>query len=281
MAVTVVRRDAPHERIIISTVTVFNHGKRGHSTAPSFSIHPAYSMILVIKHIAVEGPGTIGTFFEKEGFQLREINLCDGDALPDNLSEIEAVICMGGPMNVYEEDEYPYLKDENLFIQRILKEEIPFFGICLGSQLLAKACGAKVTKAPKKEIGWFSVSLTKDGKNDPLFRGLNEHFEVFQWHGDTFEIPKQGRHLALSKGCNNQALKAGSCAYGLQFHIEVTDDIIKNWAKADFSNSDGSLKREAKEMINRYPKVKQKFNNDAEIIYRNFLKIIQKKAVAV
>src|SRR3989338_11249902 len=140
-------------------------------------------MILIIEHVAIEGPGTIWEFFKKEGFTLKEVNLFDSDEFPNDLSQVEAVICMGGPMNVYEEGKFPFLKNENLFIQRILKDKIPFLGICLGSQLLAKACGAQVAKAPKKEIGWFPVELTGEGKADPLFKGLSGSFEVFQWHG--------------------------------------------------------------------------------------------------
>ena len=136
-------------------------------------------------------------------------------------------------------------------------------------------------KAPKKEIGWFPVELTGEGKADPLFKGLSGSFEVFQWHGDTFEIPKSGKHLAESRDCPHQALKVGPCAYGLQFHIEVTEKIIRDWVNADFSNPNGSLKKEALDMINRYPKAKQKFNDDAEMIYKNFLKVIQKRKIPV
>ncbi len=233
-------------------------------------------MILILKHIAIEGAGTIETFFESQGYDFSVLELYKGEKLPSDLSNLDAVIVMGGPMNVYEEDKYPFLKAENVFIQRILKEEIPYLGICLGAQLLAKAAGAKVTAAPKKEIGWFEVTLTKDGKADPLFKGLPRDFDVFQWHGDTFEIPGSGKHLAQNKDCPNQALRVGNLAYGLQFHVEVTEDIIKDWVEADnhFKNTPAG-----REMINEYAKIKNIFNQRAEVVYKNFLKVIESNRI--
>ncbi len=110
-------------------------------------------MILIIKHIDIEGPGTFGDFLTTKGEPFRIVELGAGEKLPSNLDGIHAVVVLGGPMNVYEEDKYPFLKDENSFIQDVLKKEIPYFGICLGSQLLAKAAGARVVRSPVKEIG--------------------------------------------------------------------------------------------------------------------------------
>ncbi len=136
-------------------------------------------------------------------------------------------------MNVYQEKEYPFLKKEDLFIRGVLREEVPFLGICLGSQLLAKACGAAVTKSPEKEIGWYDVQLTGEGQEDDLFRGLGQTLSVLQWHGDTFAVPDGGILLATGRPCRNQAFKMGSCAYGLQFHPEVTADMVRAWSEED------------------------------------------------
>ena len=118
-------------------------------------------MILIIKHIDIEGPGTIEDYLQEAGYKLKTIDLHEGGQLPKDFSDIEAVVSLGGPMNVYEEDKFPFLKDEDVFLKRALNEEIPTLGICLGSQLIAKASGARVVKSPVKEVGWFKINLEK------------------------------------------------------------------------------------------------------------------------
>ncbi len=237
-------------------------------------------MILIIKHIDIEGPGTIGTYFHKKGYTLKTIDLDKGDPLPDNFSDVEAVICLGGPMNVYEEDRYPFLVQENQFIQKVIKEGIPYLGICLGSQLLAKAAGAKVIKSPVPEVGWYKVDVKADGQSDPLLEGLGKEFDVFHWHEDMFEIPLNGKFLATATGCSNQAFKIGKSAYGVQFHVEVTGEIIKDWCKNYFKSSNPQLQQKARDMIAVYEKKKDAFNARANQMYANFEKmILQRKAV--
>jgi GMP synthase-like glutamine amidotransferase len=187
--------------------------------------------ILIIKHVSNEGPGFIGTYFENQGWPLEFVDFSNGDVLPNTLEGIAAVVMLGGPMNVYEEGEYSFLKKEDDFITRLIIEEIPFFGICLGAQLLAKACQGRVLKSNTEEIGWYAVNVTKEGRQDTLFYGLPANLSVFQWHSDTFEVPEGGILLAQGKTCRNQAFKIGNYAYGLQFHIEVTPDMVNEWMK--------------------------------------------------
>src|SRR3989338_6438604 len=231
-------------------------------------------MILIVKHVSHEGAGTIEEFVVKKRFDVRTLELYNGDAFPVELSGIDAVISMGGPMSVYEEDKHPFLKNEDVFLKEIIKHEIPFLGICLGSQLLAKAAGAKVVKAPKEEIGWFKVDLTKEGKKDSLFEGLDGPLDVFQWHGDTFDIPARGKHLAEAKDCRNQALKVGRRAYGFQFHIEVTKEIIADWVGRHFKGAKGTISPADQKMIDDYARLKTDFDKHASTIYENFLKIM-------
>jgi len=237
-------------------------------------------MILFIKHIDIEGPETLGEFFKAHGFSSRVIDLSKEEKLPSDLSDIDAVVCLGGPMNVDEEDKYPFLKEENIFIKKILKEEIPFLGICLGSQLLAKAAGAKVSQNPVKEIGWYKINLTPDGKKDLLFEGIPEEVEVYQWHGDTFAIPNEGKWLASSKLCAHQALKIGPCAYGLQFHIEITDKSIREWSDEYFKDDKKVLNIQKSNMLKQYEQNKKTFHGLAETIFSNFLKLIPAKKIS-
>ena len=136
-------------------------------------------------------------------------------------------------MNVYQVREYPFLEQEERLIRKTLIEEIPMLGICLGAQLLAKTCGARVKKAAHKEIGWYTVNVTKEGLEDSLFAGFSPHMKVFQWHEDTFEIPAGGVLLARGRTCRNQAFKMGRNAYGLQFHVEVTPSMTEEWMKGE------------------------------------------------
>ena len=231
-------------------------------------------MILIIKHIDIEGPGTLGDFLKAQGESFRIVELGAGEKLPDDPKVFKAVVVLGGPMNVDEENVFPFLKPENDFIQKVLQKEIPYLGICLGSQLLAKAAGAQVVKSPAKEIGWYQIQLTPEGKNDPLFESFRPEDPIYHWHGDMFQIPSNGQLLASAEGCPHQALKVGSNAYGLQFHVEVTDRSIKEWCD-EYCETDlpgrGDL---AQSMMDDYWKYKAVFDTQAQRLYQNFLGIM-------
>ncbi len=187
---------------------------------------------LVLQHVAVEGPGTLASYLAARGWTLETVALYEGARLPEDAQEYQAVIVMGGPMGVYDEAEYPFLRDEHLFLTRVLGQGVPLLGICLGSQLLAKALGARVYRNPQKEIGWYTVDLTPAGAADPLFAGLTSPVPVFQWHGDTFDLPAGATPLASSPLCMNQAFRYGDRVYGLLFHLELTPDVIHSWIAA-------------------------------------------------
>lgn len=227
-------------------------------------------MILFIKHIDIEGPDTLDTFFKDKGFSTQTIEFQNGDRLPDDFDTMDAVISLGGPMSVYDEDKYPFLKDEDQFIRQIISKEIPFIGICLGSQLLAKACGAKVNKSPTKEIGFLPVKLV----DDALFKGIGETISAFHWHEDMFELPSGAKLLASSQGCPHQAYKVGTSAYGLQFHIEVTEATIQKWINAYFSKNNPDHAQQEINIIEDYRSKKDQFHNVADMICNNFLKTI-------
>jgi GMP synthase-like glutamine amidotransferase len=225
-------------------------------------------MIVIIKHIAIEGPGTLEDFLKERKITYKIIELGQGEKLPRSLSKIRAVISLGGPMNVYEEEKHPFLKKENIFIKCILENEKPFLGICLGAQLLAKAAGAKVRKNHVKEIGWFKIKLTPEGERDLFCQGLSKELLVFQWHEDTFALPKQGTLLAEGTTCLNQAFKVGRNAYGIQFHIEVTSDMIESWLFA----YNGCLDKN--KLLNPPKQTSAKFLSQAYRIYENFSRLL-------
>lgn len=230
-------------------------------------------MFLIIKHIDIEGPGTFGDFLKERGVPFKTVELGAGEHLPKDLKGIKAVVVLGGPMNVDEEDKYPFLRPENEFIRTVLKKRIPYLGICLGSQLLAKAAGAKVVKSPVKEIGWYKVILTADGKRDPLFKGFREDEPIYHWHGDMFQVPAQGRLLATATGCPNQAVRVGKNAYGLQFHVEVTDKSIKEWCDAYIENDLPGRRDHARSMMDDYWNYKSAFDRQAGTLYQNFVEL--------
>lgn len=220
--------------------------------------------ILVIMHVESEGPGSLGTFLRSEGIDVLTVRLYNGDRLPD-LSKCDAVVSMGGPMNVYEEDKYPFLKEEAIFLEQALHTDKPMLGICLGAQMIAKSAGARVTKSPKKEVGWGEVTLTATGQDDALFQGLPEKLDVLQWHEDMFLIPNGGILLASSRDCPHQAFRYRN-AFGLQFHVEVTEEILAEW----FADSP-----ELDTIISRHREIGQLMAEKAEQMYRNFLGIIR------
>ncbi len=190
---------------------------------------------LVVQHVACEGPGLLQETLEQRGWKL-DIRCMDAPetVLPDGLDAYDAMVILGGPMGAYEEDVYPYLGQVQALIRQAVAGRLPALGICLGGQLIARALGAKVKHNPVKEIGWYEVSLTPAGRLVPLFAGLLPTFPVFQWHGDTFTLPKGSYLLAQGEGCVNQAFvygasTAGGYAWGLQFHLEVTPEMIRQW----------------------------------------------------
>lgn len=186
---------------------------------------------LILQNASHEGAGTIEDYFKKNNIAYTTVDLSKkGYKIPDP-SGYNALIVMGGPMNVYETDEFPYLIEEEKIIKTAIERNYLVLGICLGAQMMAKALGAKVTKGKTKEIGWYDINLTEDGIEDKTLGQLGNKVKVFQWHGDTFDIPSGAVRLAGSELFPNQAFRYGKRAYALQFHLEVTEDIIKNWLK--------------------------------------------------
>ena len=185
--------------------------------------------VLVVKNIGIEGPGSLGSFLREAGCEIEQVDLQAGDQMPRDAQNYGLAVILGGPMNCYEEEKYPFLRDELSFIDKCVKENVKVLGLCLGAQLIARALGASVEKNSKKEIGWYDLQLTDHGKNSPLFSGLPDSFKAFHWHGDRFDIPAGGVRLAQSALCENQAFIYENRALAFQFHLEIDGRDIGNW----------------------------------------------------
>jgi GMP synthase (glutamine-hydrolysing) len=189
----------------------------------------AMRRIVVFQHVAHEILGTLDPMLRDAGFRIRYVNFGrQGDADPQ-VDRYHGLIVLGGPMNCDETARHPHLAVEIAAIRTAIERGMPVLGICLGAQLIARALGARVTRNPEKEIGWYDVTPTDEGARDPLFSHFAGTEKIFQWHGDTFEIPEGAVHLAQSGTCANQAFRYGDNVYALQFHLEVDEPLITRW----------------------------------------------------
>jgi GMP synthase (glutamine-hydrolysing) len=183
--------------------------------------------VLVIQNSAPEATGAIGEELTRNQIVLHTVHPYSGEALPPELGDAAGLVIMGGPIGVYEQAQHPFLKGELKLIEHALGNRRPILGVCLGSQLLATALGAVVDKGVRKEIGWHPVWLSKEAEHDPLWTGASPHFIAFHWHGDLFSPPTGAASLAHSELTSCQAFRYDRSAYGLLFHLEVTETLIR------------------------------------------------------
>ena len=187
--------------------------------------------LLVCQHVAFEILGTLDPLFKSSGFRIRYVNFGRHPDAQPSLEGYDGLVVLGGPMNANQVDRYRHLATEMNLIEQAIGKGIPVLGVCLGAQLIARALGAKVTENQEKEIGWYDVSPTEEGKGDPLLAHFRNREKIFQWHGDTFEIPSEAVHLVDSSTCPNQAFRYRNNVYGLQFHLEVDEPMIERWLR--------------------------------------------------
>ena len=231
--------------------------------------------ILALKNVGCEGLGTLEDAIESRGMEYHYIHLYNNDKAPQNLDAYSALIVLGGPMNVYETEKYPFLIDEERLVREAISKSIAVLGLCLGAQLIAKTAGARVFAGRKKEIGWYPVSLTNDALDDTLFTGFKKDMTVFQWHGDTFDVPSGAKRMAASELFPNQAFKLSEKIIALQFHLEVTEEAVYQWMQEyqeELNGLKGSIdpekiRIETKEKIESLKILAQQF-------YDNFFKLI-------
>jgi GMP synthase (glutamine-hydrolysing) len=193
------------------------------------------SKIWVLQHTEGETLGTIADALEAQALAWQYVRVFEGKPVPAEMGNASGLVVMGGPMGVYEQDRYPHLRDELRLIESALKNNKPVLGVCLGSQLLAAALGAAVSKGPRKEVGWYPVRMSEAAAADRLWSGAPREFMALHWHGDVFELPSGAVNLASSELTAHQAFRYGESAYGTLFHLEMTGEMVAGMA-AEFGD---------------------------------------------
>ena len=163
------------------------------------------------------------------------MKLCEGETIPDQRS-FHLLILMGGPMSVNDEDVHPFLIEEKQFVRSWVIRGKPTLGICLGAQLIADCLDAEVYKGKKEELGWYELMVTKQGADDQFVQQFSHCFPVFQWHGETFDLPEGAVLLATAQDYPHQAFRFGDMTYAFQFHLEVTESMLRTWLSGEGAN---------------------------------------------
>lgn len=178
-----------------------------------------------LQHVEYEGPGLIATVAARRGLELERHHFWSGSPVP-RIDEVDGLVVMGGPMSVNDVENHPSLEKERELLGRAVASGTPVLGVCLGAQLLAASLGVEVYDGGNQEVGTGTVELTQMGCDDPVLGPAGPELPVFHWHGDTFEIPAGAAHLARSDLYESQAFRAGECAYGFQFHLELDSGLL-------------------------------------------------------
>jgi GMP synthase (glutamine-hydrolysing) len=184
--------------------------------------------VLAVTHGPSVGPGVFADAVQDDSHELVEWPVQLGGAAPEGA---DAVIVLGGAMHPDEEERHGWLSTELRWLEGLLEEGTPLLGVCLGSQLVARAAGADVFRSPESEVGWYSVELTDAASVDPVARALPEQFDSFQWHHYTHTLPTGAVELARSRVCT-QVYRVGD-AWGVQFHPEVRAEQVQQWLAED------------------------------------------------
>ena len=183
--------------------------------------------ILVIQHSAADPIGVLGDYLQAGGARLQTGLPLEHPDLPQG--DFDGLIILGGTMNACQDKEFPHLGQAVELIQRFHQAGKPVLGICLGAQLIARACGGRVYPAPVPELGFTRVYTVNGGEHDPLLRECPPELHIMQWHFDTFDLPAGAELLMSSQDCQNQCYRIGDNIYGVQFHPEITPDIVRHW----------------------------------------------------
>jgi GMP synthase-like glutamine amidotransferase len=222
-------------------------------------------MIILLQTDAEGPPGLALSVLQDVGVELQVLHVYGPDRLHE-LSGVAGVIVLGSALGVHDSQEFPFLLKVKESIKEVVASNIPVLGICLGGQLLADVLGGKVHRQHNAEVGCYPISLTDAGSNDPLFLGLPREFVTFQWHDDSFEPPAGAVHLASSSRCRYQAFRWRNSAYGIQFHPEVTRQMLSQWILEEDHYED---------LLPAFREIEKAYQDAANILFHNFLRIAQ------
>jgi GMP synthase (glutamine-hydrolysing) len=217
--------------------------------------------------------GVFGEVARRRGHTVEQWSFVSGKPLPRPLEDYLAVFVFGGSMHADQEEQHPWLREEGELLARLLGSSTPVLGVCLGAQLLAKAAGGAVYPARQPEIGWVPVELTNGATDDPLFAHLPRHFDAFQWHYYTYDLPSGADELARSGGCT-QAFRLGVRTWAIQFHAEVTQAQIEDW----IAGGDGELPLPAEELRAQTRRLVRAWNEIGRSISSGFLELAEASA---
>ena len=237
--------------------------------------------ILILQHIECETPGYIKDLMLKDGFELTTVELDVGEKIPDNINQFDGMFCMGGPMDTWMTDKYPWIIEEKNKIKEFVVDlEKPYLGFCLGCQLLGEVLGGEVVKSKPTEIGILDIKMNPSSSNDYLFREFSSTIKALQWHSyevQNLESNNKVTLLASSPTTKYQIFKYKNHAYGIQFHIEIKNNTVSQWACVpEYETAlEDSLGKGA---LQNFDKVAQEnmsdMNFNAENLYNNFKKLL-------
>ncbi|MDA8189484.1 MAG: gamma-glutamyl-gamma-aminobutyrate hydrolase family protein [Dehalococcoidales bacterium] len=232
------------------------------------------STVWVLQHVQYETLGSIAGALETCNASAQTVRIFEGEPAPREMGNAAGLVVMGGPMGVYEQPIYPFLREEMHLIEQALNQGKPVLGVCLGSQLLAATLGAEVTKGKEKEIGWHQVTLTDEALTDRLLVGVEPSFTAFHWHGDIFKLPRNAVSLASSQLTEYQAFRCGQNAYGVLFHMEVTESIIRDMVAAS-TDYLAEAHVDGREIIDRSMDFLPRLQEIAESVFGRWASLVQ------
>ena len=237
--------------------------------------------IIILQHISIEDPGYIKDLMIKDNFDLTTIELDEGEKIPENLDQFDAMFCMGGPMDTWMEKDFPWLIDEKKKIKEFVVDlKKPYLGFCLGCQLLGEVVGGKVVKSKKPEIGILDINFLENKNYDKLFSKFPNTIKSLQWHSyevQNLENIKNITLIASSPDTKYQIFKFNEHAYGIQFHIEIKKTTVSEWGCVPEYKS--ALEKElgdgALDKFDQDAKAQMSFMNQySTLLYNNFKNLI-------